>query len=50
MIAASMHMAPVDVFWVFIMVAWLQPVLKQRLLEASSWRLIANVERSEDHA
>ena len=44
MITASMHIGPVGVFWVFIMVVSLQPVLKQWLLEASGWRLIANLE------
>jgi hypothetical protein len=34
-----------DVFWVFIMLVSLQPVLKQWLLEASRRRLIANIER-----
>jgi ClpP class serine protease len=34
-----------DVFWVFIMLTSLQPVLKQRLLEASRRSLIARIQR-----
>src|SRR5271166_2957119 len=42
---AAMNMGPMDVFWVFIMLSSLQPVLKQRWLEASRKRLIARIER-----
>ena len=34
-----------QIFWVFIMLTALQPVLKQRLLEASRQRLIGAIER-----
>ena len=34
-----------DIFWLFFMLSALQPVMKQRLLEASRKRLIALVER-----
>jgi len=37
--------SPLDVFWVFIMLSSLQPVMKQRFLEASRRRLIARIER-----
>ena len=38
-------MTPGDVIWMFILFSSLQPVLKQRFLEASRQRLIARVER-----
>jgi ClpP class serine protease len=38
-------MTPGDVLWMFFMFSALQPVLKQRLLEASRQRLIARIER-----
>ena len=38
-------MTPTDVIWMFFMFSALQPVLKQRLLEASRQRLIARIER-----
>src|SRR5467141_1176489 len=34
-----------DIFWLFLMLSALQPVIKQRLLEASRRRLIARIER-----
>jgi len=34
-----------DIFWLFFMLSALQPVIKQRLLEASRKRLIALIER-----
>ena len=34
-------MAPGEVLWVFFLFSALQPVLKQRLLEASRQRLLA---------
>src|SRR5882762_7967814 len=40
-----MAMTPADVLWVFFMFSALQPVLKQRFLEASRQRLIARMER-----
>jgi ClpP class serine protease len=36
---------PLDLFWFFFMLSALQPVLKQRFLEASRQRLIAKIER-----
>src|SRR6267142_2988886 len=33
-----------DIFWLFLMLSALQPVIKQRLLEASRKRLIARIE------
>ena len=38
-------MTPVDLLWLFIIVTALQPVLKQRWLEATRKRLIAKLER-----
>jgi ClpP class serine protease len=38
-------MTPGDVLWVFFLFSSLQPVLKQRFLEASRQRLIARIER-----
>ena len=38
-------MAPGEVLWVFFLFSALQPVLKQRLLEASRQRLLARIER-----
>lgn len=37
-------MGVMDVFWLFFMIAALQPVLKQRMLEASRQRLLAKIE------
>src|SRR5467141_3758597 len=34
-----------DIFWLFFMLSALQPIIKQRLLEASRKRLIARIER-----
>jgi ClpP class serine protease len=34
-----------DIFWLFFMLSALQPIIKQRLLEASRKRLIAHLER-----
>jgi len=45
MLAAAMNIGFTDVFWIFIVLTSLQPVLKQRLLEASRRRLIAEIER-----
>ncbi|HZR17435.1 MAG TPA: hypothetical protein VFE51_08915 [Verrucomicrobiae bacterium] len=36
---------PMQIFWVFFMLSALQPVMKQRMLEASRRRLIAQIER-----
>jgi ClpP class serine protease len=45
MVAAAMNLGFTDVFWIFLMLTSLQPVLKQRLLEASRRNLIADIER-----
>jgi len=41
-------MAPGDLLWVFFVVSALQPVLKQRFLEASRARLIARIEQQRN--
>ena len=41
----TMTIGPMDVFWVFIMVSSLQPVLKQRWSEVARRMLIARLER-----
>jgi len=41
-------MAPGDAIWLFFMLSALQPVLKQRFLEASRQRLIAKIERQRN--
>lgn len=45
MVAAAMNIGFTDLLWVFIVFTSLQPMLKQRLLEASRRRLIAEIER-----
>ena len=45
MIAAAINVGFTDIFWIFIILTSLQPMLKQRLLEASRRRLIAEIER-----
>lgn len=40
-----MTVDPMQIFWVFFMLSAVQPVLKQRLLEATRKRLIARIER-----
>src|SRR5712671_344228 len=40
-----MPMTPGDILWTFFMLSALQPVLKQRFLEAARQRLIARIER-----
>src|SRR5271157_1776413 len=42
---AAMNIGPMDVFWIFIMLTSLQPMMKQRWLEASRRRLIRRIER-----
>jgi len=42
---AAASFSPLDVFWIFIMLTSLQPVMKQRFLELSRRRLIARIER-----
>jgi hypothetical protein len=42
----SMNIGFTDLFWIFIVLTSLQPVLKQRFLEASGKRLM--VKSSED--
>src|ERR1700716_714580 len=43
-----MSMTPGDILWFFFMLSALQPVLKQRLLEAARKRLIAKIESQRD--
>jgi ClpP class serine protease len=38
-------MTPLDILWMFFLLTAIQPVLKQRFLEASRQRLIARIER-----
>src|ERR1700752_5035826 len=38
-------MGVMDLLWIFFMVSALQPVLKQKLLEAARYRMIASLER-----
>src|SRR4030088_2950811 len=38
-------MGVLDILWIFFMVSALQPVLKQKLLEAARYRMIASLER-----
>jgi ClpP class serine protease len=40
-----MKFNPMDLFWLFFMISALQPVIKQRLLEASRQRLMVRIER-----
>jgi ClpP class serine protease len=39
-------MTPGDLFWIFFMFSALQPMIRQKLLEAARQRLIARIERS----
>jgi ClpP class serine protease len=41
-------MSPLDLFWLFFVLSALQPVLKQRMLEASRKRLIDRIEKKRD--
>src|SRR3979411_2530823 len=43
-----MPMTPGDILWTFFMLSALQPVLKQRFLEAARQRLIAKIESQRD--
>src|SRR5882672_11197346 len=43
-----MPMTPGDILWFFFMLSAIQPVLKQRLLEAARKRLIAKIESQRD--
>jgi ClpP class serine protease len=45
MAAPAFHIGITDLFWLFIVFSSLQPLLKQRMLEASRRRLIAEIER-----
>jgi hypothetical protein len=40
-------MDPMQIFWLFFMLAALQPAITQRLLEASRKRLIGQIEGAE---
>ncbi|MGZ4835318.1 MAG: SDH family Clp fold serine proteinase, partial [Terriglobales bacterium] len=44
-LAAAATVGILDLFWIFIMITSLQPVLRQRFLEASRQHLIARIER-----
>jgi ClpP class serine protease len=39
-----MNISPMDVFWIFLMLISLQPLLKQRMVEASRRKLIADMQ------
>jgi ClpP class serine protease len=45
MIASAMNVGITDIFWIFLVFTSLQPVLKQRLMEISRRKLIAEIER-----
>jgi ClpP class serine protease len=45
MAAPAFHIGITDLFWLFFIVSSLQPLLKQRMLEATRRRLIAEIER-----
>ena len=45
MVAPMPHIGITDLFWVFIVLSSLQPMVKQRLLEAARRRLIGEIER-----
>ncbi|RMF90512.1 MAG: hypothetical protein D6736_06655 [Nitrospinota bacterium] len=38
-------MGILDIFWVFFMISALQPILRQKMLEAARYRLISRIER-----
>jgi ClpP class serine protease len=40
-----MHFSVVDIFWVFLMLSMLQPLIRQRALEASRIRLMRKIEQ-----
>ncbi len=41
-------MSPLDIFWIFFMLAALQPVIRRRMLEASRLRIIQRIERKRN--
>ncbi len=43
-----MAMTPVDAIWIFFLLTAIQPVIRQRLLEAARQRLIAKIERQRN--
>lgn len=45
MVAPVTHIGITDIFWLFVVFSSLQPMVKQRLLEASRRRLISEIER-----
>jgi ClpP class serine protease len=45
MVIAAVNASILDIFWLFVILSSLQPVLKQRLLEASRRKLIARIEK-----
>lgn len=48
MVLAAASVGIFDIFWLFLMLSSLQPVLKQQLLEASRQKLIAKIERERE--
>jgi hypothetical protein len=40
-------MSVLDIFWIFFMLSALQPVIRQRMLDAMRMRKIAQLEREE---
>ncbi|GIX46988.1 MAG: hypothetical protein KatS3mg131_1199 [Candidatus Tectimicrobiota bacterium] len=41
-------MGPLDVFWLFFMISALQPILRQKMLEAARQRMLARLERQRN--
>ena len=41
-------MSVLDLFWIFFMLSALQPVLRQRMMDAMRTRKIAQLERSQN--
>ncbi|RMD89280.1 MAG: hypothetical protein D6813_10870 [Calditrichaeota bacterium] len=41
-------MSFIDVFWIFIMISALQPIIRQRMLESSRMRLMQKIERKRN--
>jgi ClpP class serine protease len=47
MMLSTMNVGPMDVFWIFLMLTSLQPVLKQRMIEAYRRNLIGRIEKTQ---
>ena len=43
-------MSVLDILWLLFIISTLQPVIKQRFLEAARQRLIARIEQAADRA